>query len=74
MGNGINSNQIVIAMLLESMRQEESDLKNYLHNEWKNNCHIKYQRYFEQWFDNLTETQLMYLKTYMEGKMSPYTE
>lgn len=36
------------------------DLYNCLKNEWKFNNHKKYQKYFDEWFDNLTENQIYY--------------
>ena len=34
------------------------DFKEFMRNLWKRNNHSKYQRYFEEWFENLTETQI----------------
>lgn len=30
----------------------------WLKNEWKISNHAKYQKYFETWFNNLTESQI----------------
>ena len=35
-------------------------LYQYLKNEWRNNNLTKYQKYFEEWVSNLTETQIYY--------------
>jgi hypothetical protein len=32
----------------------------YLREEWKQNNITKYQKYFDEWINNLTETQLYY--------------
>ena len=37
----------------------EYELKEYLQLEWKYNNHNKYQKYFEQWFVNLTPSQII---------------
>jgi hypothetical protein len=49
-----------------------SDLKEYLKKEWKYCNHTKYQHYFEDWFNKLTETQLLYFKCYSIGLKTPY--
>ena len=43
-------------------------LKEYLWVEWKYNVHSKFYKYFEEWFINLTETQILYYTAYMNGK------
>lgn len=50
----------------------DSNLKKYLEKEWKYNNHRKYQKYFEVWLSNITETQEMYFTAQMNGKMSIY--
>ena len=47
-------------------------LKEYLRKEWRYNCAAKYQRYFEQWFDNLTDIQIKQYSVWMSGKMGPF--
>jgi len=37
-----------------------NELYQYLKNEWRENNLPKYQRYFEEWVSNLTETQIYY--------------
>ena len=37
-------------------------LYEYLKLEWEINNHSKYQKYFEEWFNNLTNIQLYYFK------------
>lgn len=37
-----------------------NELYQYLKNEWRENNLPKYQRYFEDWAKNLTETQIYY--------------
>ena len=34
----------------------------------------KYYKYFEEWFDNLTENQLLYYKAYSKGLKTPFVE
>jgi len=38
-------------------------LYKYLQDEWKRNNLPKYQKYFEEWVNNLTENQIYYYKT-----------
>lgn len=49
-------------------------LKEYLWNEFKYNVLPKYYKYFDEWFNNLTETQILYFTAYAEGKKTPYTK
>lgn len=37
-----------------------NELYQYLKNEWRENNLPKYQKYFENWVNNLTETQIYY--------------
>lgn len=37
-------------------------LYEYLKKEWKYNNHKKYQKYFEQWVTNLTDSQIFIYK------------
>ena len=53
------------------MTQEE---KVYLQQEFYKNNVRKYYKYFEQWFNNLTPTQIEYLKVYAKGKKTPLNE
>ena len=46
---------------------ENNDVKQYLWNEFKLNNNPKYYRYFEEWFNNLTEAQLLFYKAYSKG-------
>lgn len=45
-------------MSIEGINIEE--LKSWLRERWRRDNHVKYQQYFEPWFENLTESQLMY--------------
>ena len=47
-------------------------LKEYLCNEWKYNVHKRYLKYFDEWYDNLLDSQKEFYKSWMEGYMSPY--
>lgn len=49
------------------------ELKSYLWTQWSTCNHPKYYRYFELWFNNLTNVQLDYFIAYMNGKKSPLT-
>ena len=36
------------------------NIGEWLRERWRRDNHAKYQQYFEPWFKNLTESQLMY--------------
>lgn len=36
------------------------NLKQWLKEQWKRDNHVKYQKYFEEWFQNITENQIQY--------------
>jgi hypothetical protein len=42
-------------------------LKEYLWNEWRYNNAPKFLKYFEEWFENLTDLQILQYTAYMEG-------
>ena len=46
-------------------------LKEYLWNEFRYNVHPKYYKYFEDWFSNLIDNQILYYTTYSKGLKSP---
>lgn len=46
---------------------ENNDVKQYLWHEFKLNNNPKYYKYFEEWFNNLTETQLLFYNAYSKG-------
>jgi len=55
----------------------DSDLKIYLHNWWKYNNHNKYQKYFKEWYSNITDSQKYYFtiemnrpKDWMDNKLN----
>lgn len=35
-------------------------LKTWLKERWRFDNHHKYQKYFEEWFENITENQIQY--------------
>lgn len=41
------------------------NLEAYLEKEWRFNNHQKYQKYFKQWLENLTEIQINYFTKMM---------
>lgn len=47
-------------------------MKEYLWKEFSHSTIPKYYKYFEDWFNNLTKSQLEYYKAYMEGRKTPY--
>ena len=49
-----------------------NDLREYLWNEFRYNVHKKFYKYFDEWYENITDTQRTYFTAYMEGKKSPF--
>jgi hypothetical protein len=58
-------------MIWETQGQNDL-LKEYLWKEWQYNVHKRYWKYFEEWYDNLLDSQKYFFKSWMEGHMSPY--
>jgi hypothetical protein len=54
--------------------QNEILMKDYLNREFKFSTIPKYYKYFEEWFKNLTENQMVYLEAYSKGKKTPFTK
>lgn len=50
----------------------ESKLKEYLKKDFDWNNHKKYRKYFDEWYSNLTENQLLYYKSYANGQKTPF--
>jgi len=48
------------------------DIKKYLWYEFTHTTLPKYYKYFEEWFNNLTENQLAYYRAYASGAKSPW--
>lgn len=48
------------------------DLKQYLWIEFSHSTVPKYYKYFEDWFNNLTENQILFYNAYMIGLKTPY--
>jgi hypothetical protein len=49
-------------------------LKEYLWNEFRYNVLKKYHKYFDEWYENITETQILYFEAYMNGDKTPYVD
>ena len=47
-----------------------NNLHTYLEREWRFNNHAKYQHYFEEWFSNLTDSQIFYFTKDMNKSIS----
>lgn len=43
------------------------ELKEYLQNEWRRCNHARYQKYFEEWYINLTPQQIEFYTAYSKG-------
>ena len=42
------------------MENIEESVKDYLRKMWRVSNHAKYQKYFDEWYENLTNTQIYY--------------
>lgn len=49
-------------------------LKEYLWNEFRYNVLKKYYKYFDEWYENITENQRLYYISYMKGEKTPFQE
>lgn len=47
-------------------------LRDYLYIEFTYNTIKKYYKYFDEWYENITETQRLYFEAYMNGSKTPY--
>ena len=47
-------------------------LMRYLWIEFSHSTIPKYYKYFEEWFSNLTENQILFYTAYMNGLKTPY--
>jgi hypothetical protein len=43
----------------------KKDIYTYLQYEWRMRNHVKYQHYFETWFENITDNQIYYFRKEM---------
>lgn len=51
---------------------QNNELKEYLWNEFRYNTLKKYYKYFDEWYNNLTDNQILFFISYMNGKKTPY--
>ena len=51
------------------MTQEQKTLKEYIRRDFYNSNIDKYRKYFDDWYNNLTETQLYYWNKRMNGEI-----
>ena len=42
-------------------------IKEWLKTQWKYDNHPKYQKYFEEWYNNITDTQKQYFQKQKEN-------
>lgn len=47
-------------------------MEEYLRIQFTHSTIPKYYKYFEMWFNALTDTQLQYYEAYMKGAKTPY--
>lgn len=52
--------------------EKTKELREYLEREWRYNVHKKYHKYFDLWYDNLTDTQVLFYSAWMRGSLSPF--
>ena len=51
------------------MTQEEKSIKEYIRRDFYRSNIEKYHKYFDEWYNNLTDTQLFYWKKRMNGQI-----
>ena len=72
-GSGLENHHTEMYREFESLILRTMDkLKEYLRKEFIYNTVPKYYKYFEEWFNNLTKSQLVYYTAYMNGNKTPY--
>ena len=52
----------------------QNELKEYLWNEFRYNVLKKYYKYFDEWYEKLTDNQILYFTAYMNGQKSPWVK
>lgn len=57
------------AARLEKMKLE---VKQYMKQQWEENCPTQYQKYFDEWFSNITDYQLHCFNVWRHNKMGPF--
>ena len=50
------------------------ELEKYLKEQWRFCNHSKYQKYFDEWFKNITSTQKMYFTAWSKGLVGPFVD
>lgn len=50
----------------------KGEVREYLKSEWQENCPTQYQKYFDEWFENITDHQLYCASIWMTGQMGPF--
>jgi hypothetical protein len=59
--------------VIQDPRSHSGDLYLYLQMEWKRTkTWNRWGRYFDLWFDNLTDTQIHQYQVWMSGRMGPF--
>lgn len=53
----------------EKMKQE---VKEYMKQQWEENCPSQYQKYFDEWFSNIIDYQLHCFNVWRHNKMGPF--
>lgn len=56
----------------EDLTKKTDELKIYLQREWKYNVHKRYQKYFDLWYENITNEQIIFFNAWMRGNLSPF--
>lgn len=50
----------------------KSEVKEYMKLQWEENCPSQYQKYFDEWFSNITDYQLHCFDVWRHNKMGPF--
>ena len=62
---------IILKTLKEvgKMKQEDKSLKEYIRRDFYSSNIDKYRKYFDEWYDNLTDNQLYFWNKRMNGEI-----
>lgn len=50
----------------------KSEVRQYMRLQWEETVPTQYQKYFDEWFSNLTDHQLHCFDVWRQGKMGPF--
>lgn len=63
---------LFVAIIGKIYLKVSEKLKQWLKKDFEWNNHKKYRMYFDEWYSNLTENQLLYYESYSKGQKTPF--